>query len=36
MGFEPAGGTPQQLATFTESETKKWGSLIRAAGLKAQ
>jgi tripartite-type tricarboxylate transporter receptor subunit TctC len=36
MGFEPVGGTPQQLAAFTETETKKWGALINAAGLKAQ
>ena len=36
MGFEPVGGTPQQLAAFTEGETSKWGTLIRAAGLKAQ
>ena len=36
MGFEPSGSTPEQLTAFVESETRKWGALIRAAGLKAQ
>jgi tripartite-type tricarboxylate transporter receptor subunit TctC len=36
MGFEPSGGTPEQLGAFVESETKKWVTLIRAAGLTAQ
>jgi len=34
LGFEPAGGTPAQLATFENSERAKWGPLIKAAGLK--
>ena len=36
MGFEPSGSTPEQLAAFVETETRKWGALIRAAGLQAQ
>ncbi len=34
LGFEPAGGTPDQLAAFEKSERAKWGPLIKAAGLK--
>ena len=34
IGFEPAGGTPQELAAFETSEREKWGPLIKAAGLK--
>jgi tripartite-type tricarboxylate transporter receptor subunit TctC len=34
LGFEPAGGTPDQLGTFEKSERAKWGALIKAAGLK--
>ncbi len=35
LGFEPAGGTPQQLAEFGRAERQKWSQLIRAAGIKA-
>jgi tripartite-type tricarboxylate transporter receptor subunit TctC len=35
LGFEPASGTPQQLAEFGRAEREKWGALIRAAGIKA-
>jgi tripartite-type tricarboxylate transporter receptor subunit TctC len=34
LGFEPAGGTPDQLGAFEKSERAKWGALIKAAGLK--
>ncbi|MFI5033078.1 MAG: Bug family tripartite tricarboxylate transporter substrate binding protein [Reyranellales bacterium] len=34
LGFEPAGGTPDQLAAFEKTERTKWGALIKAAGLK--
>ena len=34
LGFEPAGGTPDQLGSFERSERSKWGALIKAAGLK--
>ncbi len=35
LGFEPASGTPQQLAEFGRAEREKWGKLIKAAGIKA-
>ncbi|MBC7803187.1 MAG: tripartite tricarboxylate transporter substrate binding protein [Candidatus Parcubacteria bacterium] len=35
LGFEPASGSPQQLAEFGRSEREKWGALIKAAGIKA-
>ena len=34
LGFEPAGGTPDQLAAIEKTERAKWGPLIKAAGLK--
>ena len=34
LGFEPASGTPQQLAEFGRTEREKWGALIKAAGIK--
>jgi tripartite-type tricarboxylate transporter receptor subunit TctC len=34
IGFEPAGGSPQDLAAFEKREREKWGPLIKAAGLK--
>ena len=36
LGYEPAGGTPQQLAEFGRAERRKWGPLIKAAGIKAE
>ena len=35
LGFEPAGGTPAQLAEFARTERRKWGPLIQAAGIRA-
>jgi len=35
LGFEPATGSPQQLADFGRTEREKWGALIKAAGIKA-
>ncbi|KMM25392.1 twin-arginine translocation pathway signal [Bordetella pseudohinzii] len=35
LGHEPAGSSPAELAAFAQSERKKWGPLIEAAGLKA-
>lgn len=35
-GVEPAGGTPQDLATYLASELKKWGEVIRKAGAKVE
>jgi len=34
LGFEPAGGAPEALAAYEKQERAKWGSLIKAAGLK--
>ena len=36
LGFEPAGGTPQQLAEFGRAEREKWGQLIRSANIKIE
>ena len=36
IGFEPAGGTPEELAAFEKRERSKWGPLIKAAGLKGE
>jgi len=35
-GFDPAGGSRQQLAEFAQAERRKWEPLIKAAGLKAE
>ena len=35
LGFDVGGGTPEQLAQFGQSERRKWGPLITAAGIKA-
>ena len=34
LGFELAGGTPQQLAAYVQAERKKWVPIIRALGIK--
>jgi tripartite-type tricarboxylate transporter receptor subunit TctC len=34
QGAEPGGGTPEELTTFTESEIKKWGKVIKDANIK--
>lgn len=34
MGVEPAGGTPQQLATYLDSEIQKWGDVVRRANIR--
>jgi len=37
LGYEPSGvETPQQVSEFVHSETKKWGDLIRSAGIKVE
>ncbi len=37
LGLEPGGAdSPQQVAEFVASELRKWGDLIRRAGLKAE
>jgi tripartite-type tricarboxylate transporter receptor subunit TctC len=34
-GFDPGGGTRQQLAEFVQSERRKWEPIIRTSGMKA-
>ena len=36
LGFEPAGGTPEQLADFARAERDKWGPLIKKADIRAE
>ena len=36
LGYQPGGSDdPRKVAEFVRSETRKWGALIRAAGIKA-
>lgn len=35
IGFDPASGSPADLATFVRTETDKWSQIIKAAGLRA-
>jgi len=34
FGFDPAGGSPSKLSDFIKNENKKWGPLIKNAGIK--
>jgi tripartite-type tricarboxylate transporter receptor subunit TctC len=34
LGFDPAGGTPADLARFETQERLKWGPVIKATGLQ--
>ncbi len=34
MGLEPAGGTPQQLASYLDSEIRKWAEVVKFSGAK--
>jgi tripartite-type tricarboxylate transporter receptor subunit TctC len=34
LGFDPAGGTPAELARFETQERLKWGPVIKATGLQ--
>jgi tripartite-type tricarboxylate transporter receptor subunit TctC len=34
QGFEPLGGTPDELGRYVVSEIEKWGAAAQAAGLK--
>jgi tripartite-type tricarboxylate transporter receptor subunit TctC len=36
LGFEIAGGTPEQADAFLRSEMKKWAEVVAATGIKAQ
>jgi tripartite-type tricarboxylate transporter receptor subunit TctC len=35
-GAAPAGGTPQQLATYHKADYEKWAKVVRAAGIKGE
>jgi tripartite-type tricarboxylate transporter receptor subunit TctC len=34
LGFDPAGGTPADLARFEQQERLKWGPVVKATGLQ--
>jgi tripartite-type tricarboxylate transporter receptor subunit TctC len=34
IGDEPAGGTPEEFAALIASDSKKWGEVIKRAGIK--
>lgn len=36
QGADPAPGTPEELTAFMRVEIKKWGDVIRTAGIKAE
>jgi tripartite-type tricarboxylate transporter receptor subunit TctC len=35
-GVEPAGGSPQEFTEFLQRELRKWGKVVKDAGLRAQ
>ena len=34
LGFEPAGGPPQELADLQRAEIPKWAKVVKEAGIK--
>ncbi len=36
LNIEPVGGTTDEMRTFVDAERRKWGEVIRAAGLQPQ
>ena len=36
LGAEPVGGSPADFATHIQSESDRWGKVIKAAGIKAE
>jgi tripartite-type tricarboxylate transporter receptor subunit TctC len=36
LGLQPRGGTPAEFAAFIVRETRKWGEVIRVAGVKGE
>lgn len=36
VGLEPAGISPQEFGSYIRAELKKWGKLIKEAGIKAE
>ena len=36
QGLEPVGNTPEQFGSAIQGESRKWGDIVRRAGIKAQ
>ena len=36
LGAEPIGGTPQEFASFIQSEISKWRKVIQDAGVRLE
>jgi tripartite-type tricarboxylate transporter receptor subunit TctC len=36
QGAQPVGGSPEDLKTFMQDETKKWAAVIRASGARVE
>ncbi len=36
LSLSPGGGTPEEMRAFVQAETKRWGDVIRAAGIKPE
>ena len=36
QGLEPVGNTPEAFAAMIQAETKKWGDIVKRAGIKVQ
>jgi tripartite-type tricarboxylate transporter receptor subunit TctC len=36
LGYEPAGGSPEEFAKFIKSEIADYAALIKAAGIQAE
>ena len=36
QGVTLTGGTPEQAEAHVQAETKRWGPLIKAAGMKGE
>jgi tripartite-type tricarboxylate transporter receptor subunit TctC len=36
LNLSPGGGTPAEMAAFLKHETKRWGDVIRAAGIQPE
>jgi tripartite-type tricarboxylate transporter receptor subunit TctC len=36
LSINPGGGTPAEMAAFLTAEIKRWGDVIRTAGIQPQ
>ena len=36
LSATPGGGTPAEIAAFIKNETRRWGEVIRAAGIQPE